>query len=87
VRIIEASIIGYLARTFKSKLLNKGNIKAPMYMAQLIFTFFNDLNPKVYKAAGQAFCDVYEFSLPKHSLEIVLNFMFEPLRDMITGSD
>jgi hypothetical protein len=33
VRIIEAQILSYLAKAFKGKLLNKGNVKVPMYMA------------------------------------------------------
>jgi hypothetical protein len=68
-----------MARSFCEKLLDSGNIRIPILLRQQIFTYFRDHSKNVFSACGKALCDIYEYSLPKYSLEIVMNYMYEPL--------
>jgi hypothetical protein len=87
VRITEVALLGYLARACKDGLLENGNIRLPLIMQKMIFGYFKDHSRNVYSACGKALCDIYEFSLPKYSLEIVMHYMFEPLVELLKSRD
>lgn len=84
-RELEVSLIGYLAEVYKENLIEEGNsLRLLVRLAEVIQSYFRDLNRNVHKAAAVALCDLYQYSLPKSSQQVVFSFMYDPLHSILT---
>lgn len=88
-RELEVQLLGYLSEVYKENLIEEAApLRVLLRIAEIIQTYFKDLNRRVHEAAAQALCSLYKFALPKSSQDIIFSFMFDPLASILTsGSD
>ena len=84
IREAEVIVFGLLAQIYQTNLIEKGSLNNIIKLAELIHNYFNDMSRKVHEAAARSLCDLYEFCLPKVSVEMILSFMYEPLNSIMT---
>ena len=85
-RELEVFLLGYLSQVYKERLIEESvPLRQLVRIAEIIQTYFKDLNKKVQEAAAEALCSLYKHSLPKVSQQIVFSFMFEPLNSILTS--
>ena len=85
-RELEVSLLGYLAEVYRENLIEEGSpLRVLIRIAEIIQTYFKDLNRKVHESAGLAMCSLYKYSLPKSSQQIVFSFMFDPLNSILAS--
>jgi hypothetical protein len=84
-REMEVSLLGYLSEVYKENLVEEGNsLKLLIRLAEVVQSYFKDLNRGVHRAAGTALCDMYRYSLPKSTQAVIFSFMFDPLQSILT---
>ena len=84
-RELEVSLLGYLAEVYKENLVEEVSpLKLLIRIAEIIQTYFKDLNRQVHEAAAHAICSLYKYSLPKSNQQIIFTFMYDPLNSILT---
>ena len=85
-RQLEVSLLGYLSEIYKENLIEEITpLKTLIRIAELIQSYFKDLNRKVHESAASALCSLYKFSLPKSNQQIIFAFMFDPLNSILAS--
>ena len=81
----EVSLIGYLSQIYKENLVEEGgSLRLLIKLAEIIHSYYKDLNRGVHRSAGTALCDIYKYSLPKSTQSIVFSYMYDPLHSILT---
>ena len=84
-RELEVSLIGYLSQVYKENLVEEGeSLRLLVKLAEIIRSYYKDLNRGVHRSAGTALCEIYKHSLPKSTQSTIFTYMYDPIHSILT---